>query len=265
MPEWPEIHHFARQMAQELPGAVFAATQIAQPKCLNVPEMQWRERVLGRAIQEIHARGKWLDMGLADGYRLRINLGMGGEVILCAAGEPLPEKRRAQFALGDGRNLCVNFWWFGSLHAVAPGEAHPPFDKLGPDMLSVDAPAFARAYQSRKSPIKALLLKQELLAGMGNYYIHDVLFRAGIHPARRADSLSAAEWQCLYGAVREIFEGALAMGGSNYERDLHNRLGGYCAMQVGYREGQPCPACGATIVSQRVGAANSYFCPHCQR
>ena len=89
----------------------------------------------------------------------------------------------------DGRKISIHFWWFGSLHAVGPGEAHPPFDKLGLDMLSVDEQDFTRAYAGRRSPVKVLLLKQEILSGMGNYYVHDVLFRAGLHPARSGDCL----------------------------------------------------------------------------
>lgn len=265
MPEWPEIHHLARQMAQELPGIALCEARIAQPKCLNLPEEAWRERVLGRAVQAVRAKGKWLDVALEGGYRLRINLGMGGEILLSEAGEAPAEKWRALFSLADGRKISIHFWWFGSLHAVGPGEAHPPFDKLGLDMLSVDEQDFTRAYAGRRSPVKVLLLKQEILSGMGNYYVHDVLFRAGLHPARSGDSLSGEEWQRLYSAVREVFLDALAMGGSDYERDLYNQLGRYSAMQVGYREGLPCPVCGTAIVSQRVGAANSYFCPHCQQ
>ena len=78
MPEWPEIHHLARQMAQELSGIALCEARIAQPKCLNLPEEAWRERVLGRAVQAVRAKGKWLDVALEGGYRLRINLGMGG-------------------------------------------------------------------------------------------------------------------------------------------------------------------------------------------
>lgn len=182
MPEWPEIHHLARQMAQELPGIALYEARIAQPKCLNLPEEAWRECMLGRVVQAVRAKGKWLDVALEGGYRLRINLGMGGEILLSEAGEAPAEKWRALFSLADGRKIGIHFWWFGSLHAVGPGEAHPPFDKLGPDMLSVDEQDFARAYAGRRSPVKVLLLKQEILSGMGNYYVHDVLFRAAFIP-----------------------------------------------------------------------------------
>ena len=99
MPEWPEIHHLARQMAQELPGIALYEARIAQPKCLNLPEEAWRERVLGRAVQAVRAKGKWLDVALR-GYRLRINLGMGGEILLSEAGETPAEKWRALFPCG---------------------------------------------------------------------------------------------------------------------------------------------------------------------
>ena len=92
MPEWPEIHHLARQMAQELPGIALREARIAQPKCLNLPEEAWRERVLGRVVQAVRAKGKWLDVALEGGYRLRINLGMGGEILLSEAGEAPAEK-----------------------------------------------------------------------------------------------------------------------------------------------------------------------------
>ncbi|MBE5767343.1 MAG: Fpg/Nei family DNA glycosylase [Clostridiales bacterium] len=265
MPELPEIRNLAVQMNEALLGSAIMLADILQPKCLNLPEDLWKARIEGRTIENVDAKGKWIRVHLTDGYELRINLGMGGEVLLHDAGEEVSVKKRALLMFADGRSISVNFWWFGSLHAIGPGEMHAPFDKLGPDILNVDETEFAAAYSCKKSPIKTLLLKQDIFCGIGNYYVHDILFAAGIHPMRPGNSLSEEEMMRLFNAVHKIFQKAILQGAADYERDLYNNLGHYSATQVGYREGEPCRVCGTAIAAERIGSANSYFCPKCQK
>ena len=185
--------------------------------------------------------------------KLRLNLGMGGEFLLHEAGEAPPEKRRMLLNLADGRSISVNFWWFGSLHAVKEGEEHKPFDSLGTDALdnALDEEAFRKMYCTRKAAIKTLLMDQKLAAGVGNYYSHDIFFEARLHPLKRACDLTEEEYSRLYHTMRNTFIEASEMGGADYERDLYNRLGRWSCRLVAYRKGEKCPVCGAYMVQKK--------------
>lgn len=267
MPELPEIRNLAGQMDEALRGAVIAGTEVLQPKCLNRPVEEWNEMICGRPILGARSKGKWCEMQLEGEVLLRLNLGMGGEFLLHEAGEEMPEKRRIALFLGDGRRISVNFWWFGSLHAVRVGEAHREHDCLGVDALDpeLDADGFREMFIRRKAAVKTLLLDQKLVCGMGNYYSHDILFQARIHPMRRACDLTREEYDKLFSVMRETFMEAACAGGADYERDLYNRPGRWNRRLVGYRTGEACPVCGSGIEEIRTGATSGYICPSCQK
>jgi formamidopyrimidine-DNA glycosylase len=118
----------------------------------------------------------------------------------------------------------------------------------------------------RRGGVKAFLLNQERLAGIGNAYVHDILFLAGLHPLRPIDSLTEDEVDALWQAIRDGLLPSLKKRGAWYERDLRGRPGGFTRdhLLVGYREGKPCPECGTTIVKIRTGSTASFVCPACQ-
>lgn len=267
MPELPEIRNLAGQIDRALRGAVIVKTEVREPKCLNRPTDEWSELICGREWLGASSHGKWCGMQLAGGVDLRLNLGMGGEFLLHEAGETPPEKRRMLLSLADGRRISVNFWWFGSLHAVRDGEEHKMVDSLGVDALdnALDEMRFQSVYCARKAAIKTLLLDQKLISGVGNYYSHDIFFQAGMHPLKRACDLTEAEYSRLYHAMRSTFEEAAEAGGAYYERDLYNRPGGWSQRLVAYRKGEKCPVCGCVIEEIRTGATAGYICPQCQK
>lgn len=267
MPELPEIRNLAVQIDGALCGAMIVAAETLQPKCLNRPPEEWKDLICGRRILSTRSKGKWCDIVLDGGVSMRLNLGMGGEFLLHEADETLPEKRRIALRMDDGRKVSVNFWWFGSLHAVRAGETHGEFDALGMDALDerLDEENFRKTYCSRKATIKSLLLNQKLICGIGNYYSHDILFQARIHPMRRGCDMSGEEYAGLYHAVRDTLTAATKMGGAHYEKDLYNRPGRWARYLVGYRAGEACPACGGMIEEIRTGATKGFICPRCQR
>jgi formamidopyrimidine-DNA glycosylase len=138
---------------------------------------------------------------------------------------------------------------------------------LGPNALDLTLDQFRALLRGRRGAIKPFLLNQKRIAGIGNVYVQDPLFKAGIHPLRRIDTLSNDEVAALWWAIRETLQEGIDRGGSVWEFNLYGEKGGWddSFLLVGYREGHPCPACGTTVVKIKTGSTSSYICPECQR
>jgi formamidopyrimidine-DNA glycosylase len=266
MPELPEITLLARQMNAELVGRTIAGVEVLQPKCLNVPAEAFVDALTGARLLAAANRGKWLLIETDRGWLL-LNLGMGGEILLTSRAT-LPEKHRLIFDFTDGTCLSINFWWFGYAHYVRPGELadHGMTAGLGPNVLDLGAAELAERLRGRKGRIKTLLLDQDLIAGIGNAYIHDILFLARLHPLRSAAGLSPAEVTALWSGIRGGLQPSIDKGGAFYEVDLHGEHGGFTMedILIGYKEGQPCPSCAAPIEKIKTGSTSSFICPRCQ-
>jgi formamidopyrimidine-DNA glycosylase len=266
MPELPEITVLARQMKTELVGKTFTSIEVLQPKCLNVSKEAFVEALTGARLLDVTHRGKWLFVETTQGWLL-LNLGMGGEILL-AARDTLPEKHRLIFDFDDETCLVVNFWWFGYAHYVPLGELddHAMTAKLGPNALDVTADDLRAMLSGRRGRIKSFLLDQSKLAGIGNAYVHDILFLAGLHPLRTADTLTEAEMDALTKAIRDGLQPSIDKSGAFYEVDLYGQKGGFTMddILIGYKEGEPCPICGTPIEKIKTGSTSSFICPRCQ-
>lgn len=267
MPELPEITLLSRQMKNELVGRILSDVEVLQPKCLNLPETAFRAALIGARLLNVSQRGKWILVETTQGWLL-LNLGMGGEILL-VQGDDLPEKRRLVFGFSDGDRLAVNFWWFGYAHHVPVGQlgSHAMIAKLGPNVLDLTANDLRALLKGKRGALKSYLLYQSQMAGIGNFYIHDILFLARLHPLRAANSLSDAEITALAQAIRDGLLPSIAKGGASYEVNLYGQKGGFSMedVLVGYKEGQPCPACGTAIEKIKTGGASSFICPQCQK
>jgi formamidopyrimidine-DNA glycosylase len=266
MPELPEIAARAGQMRAELVGKTIRAIDALQPKCLNVQEKDFRRALNGATLLDVTYRGKWLFVETTQGWLL-LNLGMGGEILLVSP-DALPEKRRLVFHFDDETCLSVNFWWMGYAHYVRPGQlgAHEMTAKLGPNALNVTAAGLRALVTGRRKCIKALLLDQTQVAGIGNAYVHDILFLAHLHPLRPANTLIHAEIEALAAAIHDGLQPSLDKGGAFYEIDLHGQKGSFTMedILVGYKEGQPCPVCGTLIEKIKTSSTSSFICSSCQ-
>jgi formamidopyrimidine-DNA glycosylase len=264
MPELPEITVLARQMKTELVGKTFANVEVLQPKCLNVSKEAFVEALTGARLLDVTHCGKWLFVETTQGWLL-LSLGMGGEILFTTR-DTLPEKYRLIFDFYDGTCLAVNFWWFGYAHFAAELADHSPTAQLGPDALSLSLDQFRELLQGRRGAIKSFLLDQRRIAGLGNVYVQDPLFKARIHPLRPINTLSDDETIALWRAIQETLQESIDLGGSAWERDLHGEKGRWDGSYflVGYREGQPCPTCGTTVVKIKTGSTSSFICPGCQ-
>jgi formamidopyrimidine-DNA glycosylase len=264
MPELPEIYVLARDMQNELVGRTIQAIEVLQPKCLNLPEDEFRAALVGAQIRQASSHGKWLRVHTTQGWLL-LGLGMGGEILLTDR-QHLPEKYRLVFDFVDGACLAVNFWWFGYAHYVQDLADHPMTASLGPDFMTLTLDDFRALLRGRRGGVKSLLLNQKRVAGIGNVYAQDPLFRAGIHPLRRINTLTDDEIDALWRALRETLQQSIDLGGSHWEQNLHGEHGRWDSsfFHVAYREGQPCPACGATIGKIKTGSTSTHICPSCQ-
>lgn len=266
MPELPEIVCRSREMNRYLRGLRIESIEVRQPKCLNVSVEAFAEAFESATIGRTTSRGKWL-ITETSGGALLINLGMGGELLLVDRDE-MPEKWRVRLDLEGHKTLCVNFWWFGSTHLVAIErlETEGPLATLGPDVLRIGVDEFVARLGGRRGRIKSFLLNQRHVAGIGNAYVHDILFRAGLHPLRAIPTMSVEETRALHQAIHAEFERSISKGAASYEVDLLGQRGGFGAsdLLVGYREGEPCPQCGTQIEKIKTGSTSSYICSRCQ-
>lgn len=266
MPELPEIASRAREMQKELTGKTIKEIEVLQPKCLNVTPKKFKSALEGAKLKGTTYHGKWLFTETTKGYLL-INMGMGGEMLLVDS-KSMPEKWRVAFHFKDRTTLALNFWWFGYTHYAAAKalDKHTMSAKLGPNAIDVTLAEFREMLGKRKGAVKSFLLSQERIAGIGNAYVHDILFLAGMHPLRTIDTLSDDDVEALWNGIQKGLKPALKKGGAFYERDIYGKRGGFKMKDiiVGYREGKPCPACGETIVKIRTGGTSSFICPKCQ-
>ncbi len=266
MPELPEIASRAREMQKELTGKTIREIEVLQPKCLNVSPKKFKSALEGAKLKGTTYHGKWLFTETTRGYLL-INMGMGGEMLLVDS-KSMPEKWRVAFHFKDKTTLALNFWWFGYTHYAATEtlDKHAMSAKLGPNAIDVTLPQFREMLGKRKGAVKSFLLSQERIAGIGNAYVHDILFLAGLHPLRTIDTLSDDDAEALWNGIQKGLKPALKKRGAFYERDLYGKRGGFKMKDiiVGYREGKPCPGCGEKVVKIRTGGTSSFVCPKCQ-
>jgi formamidopyrimidine-DNA glycosylase len=263
MPELPEIAILARDMQQELAGRTISAIEVLQPKCLNLPVDEFAAALTGARILGVEAHGKWVKVATGPGWLL-LNLGMGGEILLTIRGR-LPEKYRLILDLDSGQCLAVNFWWFGYAHFAADPAEHPMVGKLGPHFMDLSLDDFRALLAGRRGAIKTFLLDQSKVAGIGNVYVQDPLWKARIHPLRPIHTLTDEEIEALHQAFRQNFQESIDQGGFAYEENLYGLKGGWNHFEVGYREGHPCPRCGTVVLKIKTGSTASYVCPACQR
>jgi formamidopyrimidine-DNA glycosylase len=264
VPELPEILIFARDMQKELVGRMISFVEVLQPKCLNVPVDKFQAALSGTTIRDVTYQGKWLRVETTQGWLL-LSLGMGGEILLTDRGN-LPEKYRLILDLTDGACLTINFWWFGYAHYVADLAAHKMTAQLGPNVLDLTLDEFRGLLRGRRGAVKTFLLDQKRIAGIGNVYVQDPLFKAGLHPLRSINTLSDEEITRLWEALRETLQESIDQGGSAWERNLYGEKGKWDTnfFLVAYQEGERCPTCSTIVEKIKTGSTSSYICPNCQ-
>ena len=263
MPELPEVETVTRSIAPLVGRRIVTA----EFRCLRVlrggdPE-DMAARVQGKKIAGVKRYGKFILMSLQGGGYLVIHLGMTGRLLL---GGPAGKHTHAILTLDRGVLLYDDSRQFGCLQYSQEFPARVA--KLGPEPLEVPFDEFAAALRRHKTRIKALLLNQAFLRGIGNIYADEALFRAGIHPLAFAARIRNVRAQRLYDAITEVLTEAIAAGGSSISDyvDAEGRKGFFqLSHRVYQRTGEPCVKCGTPIRRVLVAQRSSHFCPKCQK
>lgn len=276
MPELPEVETTRRAIAPALEGRCLVRVDVRRDRMARRNERPTDvvERLTNRRIDTVGRIGKFIVTEVEGDLRWVMHLGMSGRMQLAAP--DVPTAAHTNFVAvtdGDIELRFVDPRTFGFVAVFTPGEWDAsPMVSLGPDALDHLPPARAlgRRLAGRTAPIKALLLDQRILAGIGNIYADEILHRARVHPTRPAGSLRAEEVSAVRRAIRPILNDGLRHGGTSLD-DLayllpDGRAGTYVERLTVYgRAGEPCRRCGTPIERVVVAQRSSHFCPECQR
>lgn len=270
MPELPEVEYVARQLREALVGARIMRVEVFWSRAVSrVSPEELVARLTGRRVLAVGRRAKYLVLTLDSGESLVIHRRMSGNLRLARADEAAPYTRAA-FTLGNGRRLLfTDPRKFGRITIVSPEELPALFRSLGPEPLDSDftPDVLAERLAGRRRAIKTTLLDQSVVAGLGNIYADEALFRAGIHPLRSAATLTPDEIAALHAGIQSALLTGIEHGGTTFgrHRGLYDEQGSNLEhVEVYRRTGQPCLRCGTPIVRIRIAQRSAHFCPHCQ-
>ena len=265
------------------------AGQILVEAKVNRPDLRWpfppnmAGRLTGATVTTLRRRSKYILADLSTGESLLIHLGMSGRILISRAMQgdfhhdhPAPAKHdHVVLTMGNGARITFNdARRFGAMDLLdtALGDAHPLLAQIGPEPFGngFNETYLTQRLKGRATPIKSALLDQRVVAGLGNIYVCEVLYRAGLHPARPAGKLPSKTVAGLVPLIREVLAEAIEAGGSSLRdfRQADGELGYFQhSFQVYGREGQPCatPGCQATIGRIVQSGRSSFYCPTCQR
>ncbi|HEV2329728.1 MAG TPA: bifunctional DNA-formamidopyrimidine glycosylase/DNA-(apurinic or apyrimidinic site) lyase [Verrucomicrobiae bacterium] len=290
MPEMPEVEILARHLRPLLGDRTIRSVSVRRDRATRpTPPREFERTLAGSKIKDLNRRGKYLLFQLEPGPNDRKrspkknsrspsltvlgHLGMTGRMFVAMKKEKLPRHAAIIFDLGD-RNFIYEDWrYFGRMSLDLS-----PVDELGPEPSDFSPESFAAALKQSRQPIKIKLLDQSLIAGVGNIYASEALYRARISPKLAANQLTRPQAKKLLRAVRDVLNHAIKFGSTVPLKTMSGKsdaLFYYDAGGEGYyekrlriydRAGQPCPnKCGATIERITLGARSTYYCPYCQR
>jgi len=279
MPELPEVETIANGVNERVAGARIAAVWTSgKPQTFKSPESEIIETLTGKRIERVRRVGKSIVLDLKQGPGSRaqgsgkskdndeaqflVHLGMTGRLLVSSPEVPLPPHTHAILSLADGREIrFADPRRFGRLSIVHDHEGP------GVEPTTVTSEEFSKLFKGRKLAIKAALLNQSILHGVGNIYADESLFRSGIRPRKQAGKLTRAELDRLHKALQQVLTRAIKLGGSSVSDyvDAEGRSGYFQIEHKVYGHGgEPCSTCGMVLKKIVVGGRTTVYCPHCQ-
>ncbi|HEX4230113.1 MAG TPA: bifunctional DNA-formamidopyrimidine glycosylase/DNA-(apurinic or apyrimidinic site) lyase [Bryobacteraceae bacterium] len=262
MPELPEVETVVRSLAAHLEGQTIASAILSSHLVTRGDINRTARLLAGRRIVALRRRGKQILAELDSGL-LYIHLGMTGKLLWNA----VPGKHaRAILELDSGRLVFDDIRQFGRFEYYA--SLPKQLDRIGPDALEVSFDEFYERLRAHRTRIKPLLLNQSIFGGLGNIYVDELLFRAGIHPRRLASGISQKRAHTLHSEIGPLLRTAIEQGGSSISDyvDAAGQRGSFQVMhQVYGRTGMPCLICGTPVRRIVVAQRGTHFCPKCQR
>ncbi|WP_171236379.1 bifunctional DNA-formamidopyrimidine glycosylase/DNA-(apurinic or apyrimidinic site) lyase [Ruegeria sp. HKCCA6837] len=283
MPELPEVETVRRGLSPTMEGVVIERADV------NRPDLRWpfpermAERLTGQRVDRLRRRSKYILADLSSGETLLIHLGMSGRMTVSGDplgqfvhGHPMPEKHdHVVFHMANGARVTFNDpRRFGAMDLMptATADDHKLLSVLGPEPLGNDfhEQHLIEAFKGKNTPVKSALLNQGIVAGLGNIYVCEALYRGKVSPRRKAGQISASRVAALVPIIRQVLQDAIEAGGSSLRdfRQADGELGYFQhSFDVYGREGEPCrtEGCGATIKRITQSGRSSFYCVQCQR
>jgi len=273
MPELPEVETIVADLRPHLAGRTIVRCELRFPSIVRYPEPEaFADSITGLRIEAVGRRGKFILIALGGGRLLVVHLGMSGQLRLVGADTEIANHTHVILDLDDGRQLrYVDPRRFGRVLLGTEDEliASGTLPRLGPEPIdpAFDADELYRRFRRRRAPLKALLLDQAMVAGVGNIYADESLHRAKLRPDRAAGSLSRKSVRRLHESLRDSLEVAIKNRGSSVDtyRDAWGEVGGQQEMLLVYgRGGEPCFTCGRPLSIVRIAGRSTVFCRRCQ-
>jgi formamidopyrimidine-DNA glycosylase len=277
MPELPEVEVVRTDLAREIEGRVLVGVEVGRLRAIRrQPDAsRFGAAIRGRAVRRVERRGKFLVVWCDGRVPLVVHLGMSGQLRLGSPGEPRIAHTHVVLTFDDAREVrFVDPRTFGQLFVGSVGDAGEVVEiaHLGPEPLGdgLSACALGGLLHGRRARLKPLLMDQRIIAGLGNIYSDEILFRARLRWDLEAGSLDTADMARLHAATRRVLAAAVRERGSSLADaqyvDLYGRPGRFQERHRVYaREGRACPRCRVPIVRERTGGRSTFFCPACQR
>jgi formamidopyrimidine-DNA glycosylase len=273
MPELPEVETVANGVHARVHGQTIRSVWTSnKPQTFKSSPDEIIEVLTGSRLERVHRVGKTIVIDLIrdkKAAQFLVHLGMTGRLLVSDASTPVPPHTHAILSLSSGRELrFVDARRFGRLSVVAAASAETKYEGPGSEPLTIELDEFVALFRNRKTPIKAALLNQSLLHGVGNIYADESLFHAGIRPTRHAGRLTRAELTRLRGALIKVLTEAIKLGGSSVSDYVDaDGVAGFFQLHhhVYSRTGQPCRICQTPIKRIVIGGRSTHFCPTCQR
>lgn len=272
MPELPEVETIVRRLRLSLIGQTIQAVQVLTPKILHLPPRVFVRSLTGAIIREIKRKGKLILIDLGPAGILVLHLKMTGQVLLEPGSTAIDRHTHVIFSFSPLNSQMRyrdirKFGFFDLIPGHLSGQL-PYISKVGPDPFELSSRKFFQIIQSKNKAIKSLLLDQSVMSGLGNIYVDESLFQAGIHPQTKAQVLSPGRVKMLHRIIKKILSQAIRMQGStlkDYRRPdgVSGEFQNY--HQVYGRNGHPCPVCRSPILKMKVASRGTHYCAFCQK
>lgn len=271
MPELPEVETIARGLRASIVGKKIEDVRCRCPCIVKTSFPSFRRHLKAKAIDKVLRYGKYLFLVLSGGSGIALHLRMTGQIFLVPREREMDRHTHLEFLLQGSANKLVyrDVRKFGRFELLGCDPAEfIRYKKLGPDALAVDAEQTHTRLSLTRRALKAALLDQSMLAGLGNIYADEILYRERISPLRSASELTRKQAASLAASIHALLSEAIEKNGttiSDFVNSLGEQGGFQGALRVYGKEGEPCPSCGTRIAKRRVAGRGTYFCPRCQR
>lgn len=271
MPELPEVETIVRNLRGKLIGLKIAEVKILLKKCVQGSCVNFENNLLGRKISAIERRGKYIVIHLDNEQAIIIHLRMTGSLRFLPPEAPLDKHTHLIFFFANPpmELRFIDQRQFGRLRLVKKGKKGDLkfLEKLGPETLQINRRQFREMIKGKRRIIKSLLLDQTFIAGVGNIYADEVLYRTGIHPRQGTEFLSISQIELLLKNLQDLLRQAIRQRGTSVRNyvDAQGAPGGFQNFLMVYgREGEKCRKCGTIIAREKIGGRSTYYCPQCQ-